>query len=70
MMCDWCSPVIGDHDKAYQFGRPDLLRLRLTHDELRCLTALRRHIRDVLRAGYTEGPGSGDLAPDPREEAA
>lgn len=65
-VCDMCRPGLGDHDRPYEFKRPDHMRLRFTPEELRALVTLRRHVRDV-KSGYPHGPGSGDLAPDPRD---
>lgn len=63
-MCDLCgSPA--DHDKPYEYGRGDLLVLRLVPTELRALALLRKHVADVQLRGYDQGPAAGDLAADP-----
>jgi hypothetical protein len=66
-VCDSCrAEPGGDHDKGYQFGREDLMRLRLTQTELHRLAFLRSHVADV-RDGYQYGPAAGDVAKDPAD---
>jgi hypothetical protein len=65
-VCDVCGQSGGDHDKGYQFGREDLMRLRLTQTELHRLAFLRSHVADV-RDGYQYGPAAGAVAKDPAD---
>jgi hypothetical protein len=63
-MCDWWTPGVGDHDKPFEFGRPDHLLLRFQVEEVMHLERLRRWVQYERTDGRVEGPAYHDISAD------